>query len=150
MGAPTKLTAAVQTRVIDALAHGATRTEAAEAAGVHRATLLRWLARGQARGAPARLQKFAEAVAVAEGTPERVAEQALLRSIRQGSWRAALALLERRHPGKWARIPSEEAVALAREEAAAEGGAWDLGDIDRLTDEELEQLQRLLSKSHAA
>lgn len=76
------------------LAHvraGSTRRSAAALAGVPFATLYEWL----------EVAAFANAVTKAEAEFEQAAVQRIDRAARQGSWRAALALLERRLPDSW-------------------------------------------------
>jgi hypothetical protein len=60
------LTPAVQERVCQALRAGAHMEQAATFAGVHRATVHRWLARGESDDAPERFRDFAAAVREAE------------------------------------------------------------------------------------
>lgn len=76
------------------LAHvraGSTRRSAAALAGVPFATFYEWL-----EGAA-----FSGAVTKAEAEFEQAAVQRIDRAARQGSWRASLALLERRLPESW-------------------------------------------------
>jgi len=107
-GRPTRLTPEVQVAVLSALRAGATRTSAAEAAGIGRATLLEWLARGEGRD-PGRegggaFADFAAEVRRVEGE----LQAALVRDVRaraegtgRSGWRAAAWLLERRFPRQW-------------------------------------------------
>ena len=46
-GRPEKLSAAVEARIVNAIRGGASREKAAQAAGIDRSTLQRYLARGQ-------------------------------------------------------------------------------------------------------
>lgn len=55
----TKLSRQRTDALLEALHAGATMDEAARAAGIHRATVYRWLARGRAPGARRCYQRFA-------------------------------------------------------------------------------------------
>lgn len=101
MARPTKLTPERAKRIVDAIADCCTREAAAAAGGVAPSTLFAWLARG--RDHPdtdegrlwARIQRA-----------EYEAELTLTRDVRAAAredWRAAITLLERRHPDRWQR-----------------------------------------------
>jgi hypothetical protein len=68
IGRPACLTLSVQALVVDALREGASLRQAAQRAGVSRATLYRWRARGLEEGAPERFQKLVREVAAVLGT----------------------------------------------------------------------------------
>jgi hypothetical protein len=109
VGAPTKLTDELRVAVERDLAAGVPVAVAAQSAGVGRRTLHRWLDRG--------LVVRRGLAAAAEPGPtldERLdqAEEPLVAIIvaaaKRGSWQAALALLERRWPDRWARPPRRQ------------------------------------------
>ena len=79
--------------LLEALRLGATRSQAAAAAGLSRVTLWRWLQEDP---------ELAAAVEQADG----LAELAMIRTLYEASmrdWKAAAFWLERRHPAEWGR-----------------------------------------------
>jgi transposase len=66
MGRPSKLSPAVQARIVAAVRAGASRRQAAYAGGVSRATLSRWLSLGLEPGAAEHYAEFNRAVREAQ------------------------------------------------------------------------------------
>ena len=114
MARPTKLTAATEKAILDALRAGVTRTAAAESNGVDRTQLWRWMAR---------FATFRNAVLQAEARAE-VRATITLRQAGESDWRAALAWLERRRHEDWGRRDKLEIVSTIRRLVQAAG----LGD----------------------
>lgn len=128
-GRPGKLTADIQERIIDALLEGAYMETAAQAAGVGKTTLYRWLQKGQDAEALA-LEHFTDedepelAELYEHADPalwvymdfrhalqsaEAFAELELLRRVNRGGaqpWTAYMTVLERRWPARWRRRDS--------------------------------------------
>jgi transposase len=100
-GRPTKLTRYTQSRICALLRQGATLEAASSASGVHRATLHDWISRGRQEPHTA-FGEFQRAVetALAQAETDLTAR---IHEAAQSSWQAALALLERRFPQRWAR-----------------------------------------------
>jgi hypothetical protein len=143
-GRPDGLTQEVQKRIADALRVGATAEDAARAAGVSRSTYHRWLARGEAKDAPARFRRFADEVRAAESDAKLAAITAVRRAM-PDDWRAALAYLERRWPEEWARTTRHQHSGPDGEPVAVDvGGGL---DTSKLTMKELEALQKLMEKA---
>lgn len=133
IGRPTKLTRPLADAIAERVQHGAFYEEAAVAAGVHKATLYRWLETGEAdlehgRNTPAAY--FRDALTRASAAAEEEAALAILRH-RFDDWRAAAWYLERRNPARWgktdrvdvnvgARPADVELVAPSSDEAALE------------------------------
>ncbi len=139
-GRPTKLTPAVQALVVSAIQGGNTRDVAASYAGIRRATLFEWLARGRA-AQTGLFRDFADAIEKAEADAV-VTSVGLIRRAAQTSWQAAAWWLERRYPDEWGR---KDRVAIERlVETEADHMARELG-LDR--DEILASVERLLSRS---
>jgi transposase len=65
-GRPSNLDPATQQRIVAAVRAGASRRQAADAGGVSRATLSRWLSLGLEPGAPERYAEFNRAVRAAQ------------------------------------------------------------------------------------
>lgn len=129
MARPTKLTAAREAAILNALRAGSTRTAAAEANDIPRETLSRWIAHNVT---------FRHAVLAAEAD----AELRMLVTVRQAAekdWKAALAWLERRRPDDWARQDRVEIIGSVRELARREG--WD-AEEEALAVAEVEQMLR--------
>jgi hypothetical protein len=138
-GRPEKLTAAVQARVVDAIRAGASREKAAQAAGIDRSTLQRYLARGQGPRAPVRFQKFGEAFKAAEVAAYLASVDSIRQAADRGDWRAAAFMLERRHSDEFGRNAPEQ---------NGDGGEHDIvhWDFSALTNKQLADLQALLEK----
>lgn len=114
-GRPTKLNATIQAAVVKAIATGNTRDTAAAYAGVNRATLFEWLARGR-RELTGLYRDFADAVEKAEADAI-VISVALIRTAAQRNWQAAAWWLERRYPDEWGRKDRLSIESLKRTEA---------------------------------
>ena len=94
-GRPTKLTPAVQDRIIAAIRAGHFRESAARLAGISPATLYRWLS---AETEP--YQAFQEAVVTAEAELEETVLEVVTDRIPDDA-RLALAFLAKRFPARW-------------------------------------------------
>jgi hypothetical protein len=126
-GRPTKLDDLTSKRIVDAIRDGNTRQCAAQLGGVHKATLLDWLARGRSDEQP--FADFADRVAKADAE----AEAEMVGCVRDaaksgapGTWRAALEWLQHRRRATWKRASDPERAAV--NEAAK---------LAAMTDEEL-------------
>jgi hypothetical protein len=137
------LTAAVQTRIVDAVRAGATREQAAAAAGIGKRTLQRWLAHGEGDRAAARFASFAAALREAEAAMVVDAVEGIQQAAQAGDWRARAWLLERRFPAEWGRRSAHELSGPAGEPLEL-GGDLNLG---KLSDEDLEQLRELYRRA---
>lgn len=135
MGRESKLTPAVQRRLVTSLRSGNYDYIAAQAAGIHIATFHRWMERGEDRGddnlpEDEPYREFREAVTRAQTEAEetlvkRWAKHAIT------DWRAARDLLARRHPERW---KSTE----RREHTGADGGPIGLAVLDDIMEGEEE------------
>lgn len=112
MGRPTLLDDLRAKRIVDAIAAGASRSAAAEAANVDRSTLMQWLRKGRL-GEDQRYVDFLHRVKVAEAQAENELI-AVIRTAAPKSWQAAAWLLERRQPKRYA-------LTAARFEKASPG-----------------------------
>jgi hypothetical protein len=137
------LTPEVHERVCQGLRDGGHMEQAAAYAGVHRATVYRWLARGESDDAPQRFRDYAAAVGEAEAGFE-IASLALIARAGDEDWRARAWLVERRHPRRWGRRKALELSGPDGEPIQLEA----LGlDWHRLSDEELDFVARLYAKA---
>jgi transposase len=103
MGRPTKLTARVQQTICEHLADGASLAAAAEMAGIHPATMGRWMQRGEDETAEPYCG-FRQAVSRARaGYEQDLINQILLfaRADQPQSWRAAIELLKVQFPDRY-------------------------------------------------
>jgi hypothetical protein len=109
------LTPTVEKAILDALAVGATRTAAFEAAGVARSKISVWMAR---------FGTFRDAVIRAEAQAELRATITVRQAYDGGDWRAAFAWLERRRHAEWGKVDRLEIeIKRAAERVAAATGA---------------------------
>jgi hypothetical protein len=117
MARPTKLTPAVEEKIVRAIRAGNYPEVAARHAGIHPATYYRWMERGALEGeAPEDdpYRRFRAEVERALADAE-IADVGLIeRAARNGDWRAAAFLLERRHRERWRRGEGRE-LETARE-----------------------------------
>jgi hypothetical protein len=114
MARPSKLTDELQERLVMAIAAGSTVEGAAATVGINSATHRRWMALGE-QARTGRHRVFYDAVTRAEATSEVVLVGRMATAARNGSWRAAAWLLERRWPERWARgsVETEASPATA-------------------------------------
>lgn len=119
-GRPSKLTPEATDRLLSALRAGATRRDAALAAGVTPRTFQRWVARADEPRPPAEYVAFVADLERAEAEG-RVALGAIITRAARKDWRAAAHLLAVRDPDNWAkrekvehsgRIDSEQTVKV--------------------------------------
>lgn len=100
-GRPTKLTPALQKKVVDAIKAGAYIETAAAFAGIHKDTLYEWLKKGaRSRGGP--FFEFSQAVEQALAHSE-LRDITIIGTAAQTQWQAAAWRLERRFPERWSR-----------------------------------------------
>ncbi len=100
-GRPSKLTPEVQEKVLQALGLGNTRAHAAVYAGVGERTFRRWMAEGQEEG-EGPYTELRQAVLAAESRAQMLATGCIAKAIRDGDWKAAAWMLERRVPEHYA------------------------------------------------
>jgi hypothetical protein len=100
VGRPSKFTPEVRAAILASLSYGCTMEGAADAAGINVDSLYTWLARGRRLGRGP-FHAFSDAVQVALGESEN-SLVAMIRAAGPEDWKAALALLERRWPSRWA------------------------------------------------
>ena len=100
MARPDKLTPEAHKEIIDALAMGCTRKDAAESAGVEYRTFLNWLQTGEAAKSGKFLQFF-HAVTKAEAKARKLYTGTIAKAAADGDWRAAETFLKRRDPENW-------------------------------------------------
>lgn len=98
---------------------GATMEVAAEAAGVSRGTLYRWLKKGERARPGSRPRELRERVEKARAESETVLVARIAAAAGKGSWQAAAWLLERRFPERWMK-PSERPMPEAPAPAPAD------------------------------
>lgn len=94
-GRPTKLTPAVQRRILKAIEAGCTIEHAAQAAGIHKATLHRWRQQG-AEAKTGILRDFCDALEIAEGKAVEKLFGDLQEASSKGNIKSTIFILERR------------------------------------------------------
>lgn len=99
-GRPTKLTPETHRLIVDALEIGATRKDAAGAAGVTYETFLNWMKRGE-ESKRGRFFDFFNAASRAECKARLSYLKVIKRASDTGDWRAALEVLKRRDRENW-------------------------------------------------
>ena len=100
MPRPTKLTPAARKAIVDSLAIGATRKDAANAAGVDYRTFLNWMQRGEESNRGLYFQFFHE-VTKAEAEIRLKFTATFAKAAQSGDWRAAERYLRMRDPENW-------------------------------------------------
>ena len=106
MGRPTKLTAAVQNKIVTALAAGNTRTASVAYAGIQYSTFLSWIESGEAKNS-GKFSEFSKAIKKAESDAE-VFNVAIIKQAAPKNWQAAAWWLERRRHKDWMKREGRE------------------------------------------
>jgi transposase len=101
MGRPSKLTAEVQSVIVEALEKGAYLETAATLAGIGKRTVFEWIERGEADDDVEPYAEFARLTKEASAKAE-VASLETVRAMPQG-WQAQAWFLERRFPSRYAK-----------------------------------------------
>ena len=114
VGRPSKLTPEVRKRFLDAVAIGNYPEVAATLAGIHPATMYRWLMLGREAQTGA-YREFYEATKQAEAQAENSAVAQVRRAATSDprNWASAMTFLERRYRDRWSRPPQVMAGAPA-------------------------------------
>jgi hypothetical protein len=139
---PSKLSAQVTDRVVQAVRAGNYADAACQAAGISPSTYYRWMSRG-AQEPASEYAAFREAVLRAEAEAE-VYAVAILRRAMGEDWRAAMAYLERRHPTRWRAHHQTELVGKDGGPIQTQHSTLDLA---RLSDAELATLEELTGRA---
>ncbi len=114
MARPSKLTAEVSEKIVRAIRAGNYPEVAARHAGVHPSTYYRWMERGELEGSAPEddpYRQFRAEVERAIADAEAAEVGLVIKAARDGDWRAAAWLLERRFSDRWGR--GERPVAEA-------------------------------------
>lgn len=101
MARPSKLTADVQARVVQAIMAGATYEHAAMYGGIAYRTFAEWMQKGAGGREP--YAQFVQAVKDAEGAAAVANLAHIRKAASDGTWQAAAWLLERRYPEMYGR-----------------------------------------------
>jgi hypothetical protein len=107
-----KLTANVEQILLEAIALGTPKTKAAELAGIHHATLFRWIEQGEAdleRDIASPLSALCDSIKRAEAAFVTYALEQIHNAAPK-QWQAAAWLLERKHPEDWALKKAEASL----------------------------------------
>lgn len=99
-GRPSKLTDAVQEKIVGAIRAGNYAETAAQYAGIDKSTYHRWMQKGE--DGRAKYREFRAAVRAAEAEAEVYAET-VLRKAMPDDWKAAAWYLERKFQDRWGR-----------------------------------------------
>lgn len=101
-GRSSKLTPEVERVIIDNILLGLPYHLAAEAAGIHRSTYFRWMDEGS-KAETGKQKAFYDKVKKAEGVCARNLSTSVMKAAKQGDWKAAMTMLERRWPADYGR-----------------------------------------------
>jgi transposase len=115
IGRPTKLTPEVQARILEALEAGSSQEGAANYAGINPDTFYTWMRRGSQ--GESQFSEFFDAVKRATGALEIELSSIVRGAAKSGNWQAAMTMMERKWPERWAR---REAPAPAPQANGAE------------------------------
>ncbi len=138
MARPTKLTPEVHDKIVTAIRAGNYIETASAYAGISKPSLYAWLKRGAAE-ASGPYHDFSAAVEKALAEAE-MRDVDVITQAAAANWQAAAWRLERKFPDRWGR----RMVTL---EHSGKVEVSHKMNLSKLTDEELEQLDRLLGKS---
>lgn len=100
MARPSKLTPESQAVIVDAILHGATYKDSAEAAGVEYNTFNEWMKKG-AEAKSGAYREFNEAVSKANAECAVNFTRIIQSNAAKGDWKAALEWLKRRRRNEW-------------------------------------------------
>lgn len=100
MARPSKLTHEAQTAIVDAILHGCTYKDAAEAAGVWYTTFNGWMEKGR-EAKSGQYHEFYEAVSAANAQCAANFTRIIQTAAAKGDWKAALEWLRRRRRDEW-------------------------------------------------
>ena len=100
MARPSKLTEENTIKIVDAILHGATYTDAAGAAGVDYDTFNNWMQMG-AKSTSGRYFEFFHKIRQAEGECALNFTRVIQSAAARGDWKAAEAWLKRRRRAEW-------------------------------------------------
>jgi hypothetical protein len=143
VGRRTELTPEVHAAIVGAIAKGATITDAAEAAGIHRDSVSNWNRRGRADFEAGNLETDHARFFRDSMRAKAEARQVALESVRNAmatDWRAGAWYLERSAPADYGR--ADRLAVTAHVETTTDGP-----DLSKLSDDELAQMERLLAKA---
>lgn len=107
MARPTKLTAEVKDRIMQAVQAGNYLETAAQYAGIDSSTLRRWVQKGEAPSAPEPYRSFCTALKSARAAAEVRSVALIQQAATGGTWQAAAWYLERSYPDRWGRTRVE-------------------------------------------
>lgn len=140
-GRKTKLTPAIQARIVEVIAAGNYLETAAAHAGINKQTLHKWLSWGERQGRGL-YKQFAEAVRKAQADSETRDVLLISKAAQEGAWQAAAWMLERKHPARWARRD--------RLDVNASGSIVHThltrSDLAKLSDDELKVMESIYAK----
>ena len=115
MARPTKLNLETSSAIVNALKIGATRKDAAGAAGVVYTTFLDWMRTGEAAKS-GQFHEFYDACTKAEHAARLNYTKVIAMAANGGDWRAALEYLKRRDPENWG---DKSALAIGNPDGTA-------------------------------
>ena len=139
-GRPTKLDAATQVRIVQAISAGNYYEAASVYGGIDYSTFRLWMQRGEAASSGL-FRDFFEAVKRAEAEAE-VRTVAQWQAQVPEDWRAARDFLARRYPSRWG--PTEH-----HEVTGKDGGPMQVQDLSRLSVDDLVKLSDILERATA-
>ena len=100
MARPSKLNDTTSAAIVDAILHGGTYKDAAEAAGVDYASFNNWMQTGEADG-KGKFFQFFQSVRKAEAECRLNFTRVIQSAAAKGDWKAAEAYLKRRDRANW-------------------------------------------------
>ena len=100
MARPSKLTPEAQAAIVDAILHGCTYKDAAEAAGIEYNTFNEWMKKGE-QSTSGKYREFNDAVSKANAQCAINFTRVIQSKAALGDWKAALEWLKRRRRSEW-------------------------------------------------
>ena len=159
MGRPTKLTPKIQEEILQVIRSGNYIETACAYTGINKSTFYLWLKRGArekdrvANNPRAKIRKnekkyvdFSNAVEKALAHAE-IRDVAIIGKAAEKEWQAAAWRLERKFPDRWGRKDKYSLEHSGKDGGPIETSHTEELDLSSLTDKELEQLEKIITKS---
>ena len=158
-GRPSKLTPEIQEEILRVIKSGNYIETACAYVGINKSTFYEWLKRGArekdrvAKNPRAKVRKSEKPYVDFHNAVEKALAQAEIRDVAiigkaaEENWQAAAWRLERKFPERWGRKDRFALEHMGKDGGPIETIHTEQIDLSKLTDKELEQLEKIIAKS---